>query len=41
MISNIPRTLTEAIRLYSNEQVCIDAAASMKWPDSKPVCPKC
>jgi transposase-like protein len=36
-----PKTLTEAIRYYSNEQTCIDAVAAMKWPGGKPVCPKC
>jgi len=36
-----PKTLTEAIRYYSNQQTCIDAVASLRWPDGKPVCPKC
>jgi transposase-like protein len=36
-----PRTLTEAIRFYSDAQTCIDAVAAMKWPDGTPVCPKC
>ena len=36
-----PITLTEAIRYYSDVQTCIDAVAAMKWPDGKPVCPKC
>lgn len=36
-----PRTLTEAIRHYSNEQTCIDAVAALRWVDGKPVCPKC
>lgn len=31
----------EAIRYYSDEQVCIDTVASLRWPDGKPVCPKC
>ncbi len=31
----------EAIRYYSDEQVCIDTVASMRWTDGKPVCPKC
>jgi len=37
----IPKTLTEAVKYYSDEQVCIDAFASIRWPDGKPVCPKC
>jgi transposase-like protein len=36
-----PRTLTEAIRYYSDEQTCIDAVAALRWADGKPVCPKC
>jgi len=36
-----PRTLTEAIRYYSDEQTCIDAVAAIRWADGKPVCPKC
>ncbi len=37
----IPKSLLEAIRLYSDEQVCIDTVAQMRWDDGKPVCPKC
>jgi transposase-like protein len=36
-----PKTLQQAIQFYSNEQVCIDAVAAMRWPDGKPVCPAC
>jgi transposase-like protein len=36
-----PKTLLEAIRYFSNEQVCIDAIASLRWPDGHPVCPNC
>ena len=36
-----PKTLTQAIRYYSDEQTCIDAVASLRWVDGKPVCPKC
>ena len=36
-----PRTLTAAIRYYSDEQTCIDAVAALRWVDGKPVCPKC
>lgn len=35
-----PKTLLEAIQFFQNEQVCIDAVASMRWPDG-PVCPEC
>jgi transposase-like protein len=36
-----PKTLLEAIRLFSEEQVCIDTIASLRWHDGKPTCPKC
>jgi transposase-like protein len=35
-----PKTLLEAIQYFSNEQVCIDAVAAMRWPDG-PICPEC
>ena len=36
-----PKTLLEAIQYFSDEQVCIDLVAAMKWPDGKPTCPDC
>jgi transposase-like protein len=36
-----PKTLIEAIRYFSDEQVCINAIANLRWLDGKPVCPKC
>ena len=38
---NTPKTLTEAIRYYSDMQNCINAVAALRWADGKPVCPKC
>lgn len=35
-----PKTLQEAIRYFSDEQVCIDTVAQMRWPNG-PVCPAC
>jgi transposase-like protein len=35
-----PKTLQQAIRYFSDEQVCIDTIAKMRW-QSGPVCPKC
>src|ERR1700722_3543657 len=35
-----PRTLQQAIQYFSDEQVCIDAVAFMRWPNG-PQCPKC
>jgi transposase-like protein len=41
MLTEQPKSLIEAIRYFSNPQTCIDAVASMRWIDGKPVCPKC
>jgi transposase-like protein len=35
-----PKTLLEAIQHFSDEQVCIDTIAMMRWPNG-PVCPDC
>jgi transposase-like protein len=35
-----PKTLQQAIKYFSNEQVCIDTVAALRWPNG-PVCPKC
>jgi transposase-like protein len=35
-----PKTLLEAIQWFSNEQVCIDAVAAMRWPQGV-VCAAC
>ncbi len=35
-----PKTLQEAIRYYSDEQVCIDTVARLRWPNG-PECPAC
>src|SRR5229473_865039 len=35
-----PKTLQQAIKHYSDEQVCIDAVARMRWPNG-PSCPAC
>src|SRR6267378_5523260 len=37
---NKPKTLRDAIRHFSDEQVCIDTVAALRWPNG-PVCPKC
>lgn len=36
-----PKTLTEAIRYYSDTQTCINAVAALRWENGIPVCPKC
>src|SRR5438105_15945174 len=35
-----PKTLQRAIQHFSDEQVCIDAVAKMRWPNG-PSCPAC
>jgi transposase-like protein len=35
------KTLQQAIRYFSDENVCIDAVAALRWPDGIPTCPKC
>ncbi|MFZ3213451.1 MAG: IS1595 family transposase [Terriglobales bacterium] len=35
-----PKTLQQAIRYFSDEDVCIQIVAKERWPDG-PVCPKC
>src|SRR5271166_1347785 len=36
-----PKTLQEAIRHFSDEQVCIETFARIRWADRKPECPAC
>ncbi|ADW69709.1 IS1595 family transposase [Granulicella tundricola] len=36
-----PKTLIEAVRYFSDEQVCIDSVSEMRWPDGKPTCCWC
>jgi transposase-like protein len=35
------KTLQQAIRYFSDENVCIDAVANLRWPEGAPTCPKC
>jgi transposase-like protein len=36
-----PKTLTEAVRYYSDEQTCIDTLAALRWPDGEVSCTGC
>ncbi|MFZ0914919.1 MAG: IS1595 family transposase [Candidatus Korobacteraceae bacterium] len=36
-----PKTLQEAIQHFSDEQVCIETFARIRWADGKPECPAC
>jgi transposase-like protein len=40
-MENFPATLLEATRYFADEQRCIDVVAYLRWPEGKPVCPKC
>jgi transposase-like protein len=35
------KTLQQAIQYFSDEQICVDAVAQLRWPDGKPTCPAC
>jgi transposase-like protein len=35
-----PKTLQQAIKYFSDEQVCVDTVASLRWPNGA-ICPKC
>src|ERR1700683_2799463 len=41
METKTPQTLVEAIRYFSDPEVCIRFVAEIRWPEGKPVCPKC
>jgi len=36
----LPTTLTEAIRYFTDEKVCLEFVAQLRWPQG-PICPKC
>jgi transposase-like protein len=37
---NLPQTLIEAIRYFSDQDVCVQFVAKLRWPDG-PICPTC
>jgi hypothetical protein len=37
----LPKTLLEAVRHFSDLDVCNEYLGSIKWPGGKPICPKC
>ncbi len=39
-LQHLPRTLIEAIRYFSDQDVCVEFVARLRWPDG-PVCPRC
>lgn len=41
MTDKLPKTLLEAIKYFSDETVCIDFVASLRWENGIAVCPRC
>jgi transposase-like protein len=35
------KTLQHAIQHFSDEQICVETVAALRWPDGKPTCPGC
>lgn len=40
MSEPLPQTLVEAILHFSDEEVCVQFVAKLRWPDG-PICPRC
>jgi transposase-like protein len=40
-VNDLPHTLIEAIRYFSDIDRCIDFMAHLRWTDGKAVCPRC
>ena len=38
---DVPKTLLDAVRYYSDPKICFETMVGVKWPDGKPTCPKC
>ncbi len=36
-----PKTLLEATRYFADPDTCIRFVAALRWPDGKPICPRC
>jgi transposase-like protein len=36
-----PKTLQQAVQHFSDEDVCVQTVAALRWPDGKPICPDC
>lgn len=39
--AQLPRTLQQAVKAFSDELFCVNLIASMRWVDGEAVCPKC
>lgn len=40
-MTDTPETLIEAVTYFADPKVCFEAMLAVKWPDGKPICPKC
>lgn len=40
-MKNEPKNLLEAVQYFSDESVCVDFIAHLKWDNGEPACPKC
>ena len=40
-MNNEPKTLIEAIKYFSDPDVCLDFMVSLRWPDGVVTCPNC
>lgn len=41
MTHNVPDTLLDAVRYYTDLKVCFTTMLAVKWPNGNPTCPKC
>src|SRR6266404_5224636 len=39
--NNLPRTLQQAMQYFSNDTICIDFVASLRWENGLAICPNC
>lgn len=39
--NNLPRTLQEAIVFFSDDMICLNFVAALRWSDGKATCPRC
>lgn len=39
--NNLPKTLQQAVKFFSDDLTCINLIASRRWTDGVAVCPKC
>lgn len=40
-MTDLPKSLIEAVAYFADPKVCFEQMLSVKWPDGKPICPKC